>query len=162
MTKKEFLEGMIILSDVYGKDMGERAIGTWYMFFKDDDFAVFKQGVSRVIMKAKYFPSVAEIKEEMHFVTAPALTAEEEWNKVEMAIRRYGYYNSSNAMETLDPTTQRAVKNIGGFSRLCTSDSPYWDRKNFIEAFNQLKKRESNNLLLRPIKAENLLEDSYD
>ncbi len=154
MTRQEFLQGMIILSDVYGKNLDERAVSTWYLFFKDDDFSIFKQAVSRVVVKSRFFPSVADIKDEMRFINVPIMTAEDEWTKVVKAIQRYGFYNAEEAMKSLDPLTQKSVMNIGGFQRLCMSEEGDWDRKNFIKAFNDLKMVNSNLMLLQPIKDE--------
>lgn len=152
MNREEFMKGIRFLNALYQKDMNEESTAVWYSMFKDDDADVFKEAIKRVGMKSNFYPSVATIKNEMRQINAPALNAEDEWLKVTKAIQRFGIYSESEAMQSLEPITQKAVNNIGGFKRLCMSEDGDWDRKNFVSMFKQLVQINEDFLILEPIK----------
>lgn len=152
MTREEFMQGIRYLNGLYQKDMSGESTAVWYSMFKDDDADIFKEAIKRVGMKSQFYPSVAQIKDEMRTLNFPNLNAEDEWVKVVKAIQKFGFYNAAQALNSLEPITQKAVRNIGGFQRLCMSEEGDWDRKNFVSAFNELVRINKDFLILEPIK----------
>lgn len=137
MTKEEFVKAMTYLAIAYNKEYTEEQLNVWYDFFKNENYEEFKQAIKRIIPKKTYIPSIAELKNELTHIKSPILQlkADEEWEKVRSAIRKYGFYRSDEAIESLNPLTARVVNAIGGFQNLCQSTNTDWSRKNFIEMF---------------------------
>ena len=136
MDKKQFVKGLKYLGTAYNKDFTEEQATVWYDFFKDTDYEVFRQAVKRIIPKSKYLPSIAELREEIALLTNPMLQldVDEEWNSVIQAIRKYGSYNSIEALESMKPETREIVKTIGWY-RLCMSENIEFERRTFKELF---------------------------
>ena len=113
----------------------------WSNDFKNDDPKAFETAVERLRLKSKYCPSIAEIKQEIALISNPTLQlkADEEWEKVRNAIRRYGYYQGNEAMKVLNPVTANVVRMLGGWENICQSTNGDWLRKNFIELFETKK-----------------------
>lgn len=140
MNKEEFVKALTFLSLAYNKEFDSEQTSVWYEFFKEEEPNIFKTALKRIIAKNKYLPSIAEIKQEIALIKTPQLQldAEEEWEKVLKAIRKYGYYRETEALETLEPLTKHIVKTIGWY-RLNSSENIQWERKEFIEIFNNKK-----------------------
>lgn len=138
MTKEEFVKGMTFLGIAYNKEFTSEQVSVWYEFFKETNYDVFRQAIKRLIPKKQFIPSIAEINQEIALLKNPVLQlkADEEWEKVRNAIRKYGYYNGDKAMKSLNPTTAAIVRMLGGWERICTSTDGDWLRKNFMELFN--------------------------
>lgn len=149
MTKEQFLKGITFLTIAYNKEFTQEQVAVWYDFFKDEDYEKFRQAVKRIIPKKQFMPSIAELKSEITLISNPVLqmNADEEWDKVLKAIKRFGSYRQDEAMKSLDPYTASIVRQIG-YMRICMSESIQWERKEFIELFNMSKERDEHALLL--------------
>lgn len=139
MTKEEFAKGMKFISLAYDKDMTKNQIEVWYEFFIDVDFKKFRIAVKRIINKTKYFPSIAEIKEELADLemSKQNINPELEWEEVRNAIRNYDIYDGEKAMATLKPLTKQIVLMVGGWYTLCTTEDIKWRKKEFIDLYNR-------------------------
>lgn len=140
MTKEQLLKGLKYLGVAYNKEFTQEQASVWFDMFKDDDYKTFSQAVKRLISTNQFMPSIAEIKKEIALLKTPTLqlNAEDEWEAVLSAIRKYGFYKPQEALETLTPLTKHIVKIIG-WGRLCSSESVQWERKEFIELFKNKK-----------------------
>lgn len=109
----------------------------WLNDFKNDDPEIFKQAIDRLRAKSKYCPSIAEIKSEITKIEVPTLqlNAEEEFEKVRNAIRKFGSYRTTELMNSLEPYTREITRRIG-ISRICMAEDITWIKKEFIEEFN--------------------------
>lgn len=138
MTKEEFVKGMTFLGIAYNKEFTAEQVSVWYEFFKETNYDVFRQAIKRLIPKKQFIPSIAEINQEIALLNNPVLQlkADEEWEKVRTAIRKYGYYRGNEAMKILNPTTASTIRLLGGWERVCQSTDGDWLRKNFMELFN--------------------------
>lgn len=167
MKKEEFVKIMTYMGVLYGKKFNNEELSAWYSFFYDNNVEVFKVAIKNLVEKNKYLPSVSEVKQEMLKIENPSLklNAEDEWLNVLNAIRKYGYYQTEKALESLKPYTKEIVERIG-FQNLCMSENINWERKVFIETFNSCKKNQEYMLIendneksLENKKMENLLLD---
>jgi hypothetical protein len=138
MNKEQFIKGLKYLGIAYNKEFTEEQATVWYDFFKDESYDNFRNAVKRIIPKKQFMPSIAELKQEITLFKNPTLQlkADEEWENVRIAIKKYGYYRGNEAMQSLNPTTARVVRMMGGWENLCMSKDGDWLRKNFIESFN--------------------------
>ena len=149
MTQEQFIKGLKYLGIAYNKEFTQDQATVWYDFFKEEDYEIFRQAVKRIIPQKQFMPSIAELKNEIAMLKTPVLqlNAEEEWDKVLKAVRRYGSYRESEAMESLNAYTRNILRQVG-YMRICMSESIQWERKEFIELFNMSQDRDADSLLL--------------
>ena len=138
MTKKEFLIPMKILTSAFSKETTNEQLSVWYEFVKDETKENFEKAIRRIVTSKKYFPSIAEVREEIALLKNSdlQLDANEEWQEVLKAIRKYDLYDGEKAISTLKPYTQKIVKMIGWY-RICSSQEIIWEKKEFIKLFNE-------------------------
>lgn len=138
MDREQFIKGLKYLGIAYNKEFTEDQATVWYDFFKDENFDDFRNAVKRIIPKKQFMPSIAELKQEISLYKNPVLQLkpDEEWENVRIAIRKYGFYRGDEAMKSLNPTTARVVRMLGGWENICQSTDGDWLRKNFMELFN--------------------------
>ena len=117
MTLKEAtnLVGLAIANfpNMQEKDMRPTA-KLWMQMLSDIPYSIAEKAILRSLSTAKFFPTVAEIREAAVLLTKPEIpTAIEAWGEVMNAIRRYGYYRPNEALASMTPITQSIVKKIG-------------------------------------------------
>ena len=122
MNKEQFTKGITFLAIAYNKEFTEEQVSVWYEFFKDEDYDAFRNAVKRIIPQKQFMPSIAELKEEITTLSNPVLqlNADEEWDAVLKAVRRWGSYREAEAMQSLNPYTANIVRQVG-YSRICQS-----------------------------------------
>ena len=105
----------------------------WYTMLSDLDYRVCLNAVKEHISTNRFAPTIAELREKCTArMTEPIPDAEEAWGLVMRAVRRFGYLQETEAMESLDPLTRGIVKRFG-FGQLCRSENIVADRAHFIK-----------------------------
>lgn len=145
MTKQEFANGMAYLATIYGQDMNSERMSAWYSLFETDSYEEFVNAAKKCALTSKFFPSIAELKEAIAEDAVGMLSADQAWDKVLYAVRRYGWCNADEAMKSLPEPVQLTVNHLGGFARICASEKLEWTRKDFIKAYDANKNREQLN-----------------
>jgi len=145
MDKKEItnLLGLAAANfpNIQGKDLRPTAV-LWEKMLSDMPYDVAENALIRVLATAKFFPTVAEIREAAVINTQPQiLTAGEAYEKVLKAIRNFGSYKEAEALASLDPLTCKATQAIGWRS-LCLSEEPDIIRAQWRKAYEALAQRE--------------------
>ena len=89
----------------------------------------------------KYPPTLAEFKPVVARFRNPSalISSERAWETVTIAVRKYGSYNSEGAFATFSEPIKRAIRNVGGWQKICQTElGREWDflRKNFVDAYN--------------------------
>jgi hypothetical protein len=79
------------------------------------------------------------------------MTAEQAWEIVDRAVRKFGSYNQDKAFATFSDSIQRSVRSVGGWQKICATPlGREWDflRKNFMESYKDFgqDKREQASL----------------
>jgi len=123
-------------------------IKVWTKDFKETNKELFLQAINNIRSKNKFFPSIADIKEEIAKMQVSNIPdGEEEWQEVLKAVRRYGSYGQEDALGSLKPYTAKIVGYIG-YQKICmsTPDEQTWNKKEFIAEYNSLKDKEIINL----------------
>lgn len=142
MTREEFANGMAFMATIYSKDMTAEQVGVWYSFFENDSFEEFQKAVRKLAVSSKYFPSIAELKEAIAEDAVGMLSADQAWDRVLYAIRKFGWCQAEEAMKSLPESVQLTVNHMGGFKRMCESEDLEWRRKDFMKAYEVNKNRE--------------------
>ncbi|AYO30828.1 hypothetical protein D2962_09570 [Biomaibacter acetigenes] len=129
------------------RDMGPTAM-LWFEMLKDVPYKVAEKALFKILATAKYFPTVAEMREAIMEITTPQTeTAAEAWGEVERAIRLYGYYRQAEALASMSPRTAKVVKYMG-WQEICLSEEPGVVRGQFLKMYEQVAEREQKERLL--------------
>jgi hypothetical protein len=125
----------------------EMMIEVWYDFLQYYDYdLVIKVLKKLMITSAEWPPTVGELVKEIKVITTPPedkLNAGEAWALALNAVRRYGYYNSKEAMNFLPEKVRDAVEHFGGFRILCHSDENNgYARSQFIRLYNEITRKD--------------------
>lgn len=157
IDRKIIVEAISLLKITYPnslKDLGEAdlkmMIDVWYNDFKDVSKEEFKKAIQDIRYTSKFFPSIADIKEEIARIkTNDIPEAEDEWQEVLNTVRQFGSYREQEALQDLKPYTSKIVRYIG-YQRICAStpDEQTWNKKEFIGEYNALKDKVRNDLQL--------------
>lgn len=150
MNKEKFVGILSGAGKLYGKELDKETMEMWLSFFKDNTMEEFKQAMNEHIKTSRYFPTVADIKERIAAnQVADMPKAEDEWNKIINLIHKYGSYQMDKALKEMSDYTRYIVSHIG-YIRICNSDSDeqIWNKKTFIEEYNDLKDKKIEMLQL--------------
>jgi hypothetical protein len=120
----------------------------WAQSFSDTTFEIVLNAVQQHIMKSTYPPTIAEIRLAVVEMTNPnkPKTAQEAWEDVILAIKRFGYYQQDKAFETLEERTKRAVRVIG-WQNICQSESIGIERANFVKFYDSYNEDAQDNYI---------------
>lgn len=148
MTKEDFIKGIKFLELSYGKDFTEEQVEVWYQMLGEYSVEEFSKATQDLVKTEKYLPSIAHITKAIaKQKTAGIADAEDEWKEVINSIHTFGYYRQKQALESLKPYTRKIINYIG-YERICmaTPEEQVWNKKNFIEEYNTLKDKITENL----------------
>lgn len=125
MELNETLQLMAVLSAAYPAfyakqttDEKQAVVKVWHTMLKDIPYAVANTAVYKLIAERRegFPPSIGEFREQCVDVIRPQtekLDHSQAWGEVEQAIRRYGSYRESEAIESFSSKTKNIVQAIG-------------------------------------------------
>lgn len=118
-----------------------QAMDLWYMELRDIPAEAIMAALRKWISTEKWPPSIAEIRELCSEVQEGKLPDwGESWAEVAHAIRRFGWARPEEALASMSPTTQAAVKRIG-WMELCQSENPETIRAQYRQIYEIVSKR---------------------
>jgi hypothetical protein len=131
------------------------SMNIWYMMLSDIDYQICQNAVLELISTLKFPPTIAEIREKCSMLTSlPVKDWGEAWEEVLMAIRRFGYPQELEAMNSLDDLTRKCVKRIS-YQNICMSDNISADRANFRMIYEtEAQRKRTDNQLPLSLKTE--------
>ena len=145
MDRKEFATFAMALKTYYPRETllpNQPAMELWFRELEDIPYKVAEAALRKWVATNKWSPSIAEIRELTTTIQyGEQLTWGEAWEKVMKAIRRYGSYGKTEALDSLDPLTRKCVENIG-YLDLCMSENIMVERAHFQKIFEIYSKRE--------------------
>ena len=152
MKRSEVIQLITLCSANYRnwpEDGKEKAtVELWETMLEDINFEMGKVAIKKHMAESVFPPTVADIRSKIaDITTSDKLTAMEAWGTVNESIRRYGSYREKEAMEMLDPLTQKVVKLLG-FRNLCMSENEMADRAHFTKAYDTLVLRDRTEALM--------------
>jgi len=160
MDKKEFALFAAALKTYYPKEQllpNTQSMELWFRQLQDIPYQVAELALNKWVATNKWSPSIAEIREQ-----AAAIKCGEKplwsdgWEEVIRAIKSYGSYRETEALQSMTETTRQAVKRLG-FRNLCMSENIMADRANFRMIFEQIADREHETKQL-PVQLTDLFE----
>lgn len=152
MKRSEIIQLITLCSANYRnwpEDGKESAVvELWETMLEDIGFEHGKLAVHKHMSESVYPPTVADIRAKISDISAPqGLTAIEAWGSVIKSIQQFGSYREKEAIESLEPITQKVVRNIG-FRTLCMSENEMADRAHFTKAYDVYVSRERSESLM--------------
>jgi hypothetical protein len=153
MTQKEIanLVGLATANfpNMQDKDMRPTA-NLWLKLLGDIPYEIAENALLKVLSTAKYFPTVAEIREAaISLTTQETPSAIEGWGELMVAVRRHGYYGAEAALDSLSPITRKVAEMIG-WAEICHCEEIDVLRGQFRMAYEQYAKREKEAQVLLP------------
>lgn len=144
MDKKEFATFAAALKTYYPKETllpNAQAIELWFRQLQDIDYNIAELVLNKWVATNKWSPSIADIREQAAAITTQtAKDWGDAWQEVLKAVRAYGMYAESEALESLDDTTRQVVKRLG-FNNICMSENISVERANFRMIYEQIESR---------------------
>ena len=118
-----------------------QAMELWFKQLNDIPYQIAEAALNKWVTTNKWSPTIADIRETATVVKCGEIPDwGEGWEKVLMAIRKYGMYQAAEAMNSLDGITKRCVERLG-FQNICLSENINQDRANFRMIYEQLAAR---------------------
>ena len=112
------------------------SVKIWYRLLQDMPYELANVAIQRHMATNKFPPTPAEIRQAaVQTVEAPQGWADG-WEQFRRAVRRYGYYQQEEAMNSMDEITRKTVRRLG-WKELCESENIMQDRANFRMAYEQ-------------------------
>ncbi len=151
MTKQE-IGALLALATANFPSMQEKDMrptaNLWSEMLSDIPFDIAKAALIKVLATARFWPTVAEIREAAAEIINPQLPSPiEAWGEVVQAIKIYGLYRQEEGLNSLSPITKRVVQNIG-WREICLCEQPDIIRGQFRMAYEQYAKREKEEAVL--------------
>ncbi len=120
----------------------------WAKMLADVPYSVGEQALMYVLTTARFFPTVAEIREAVVKVTTPcALSPAEAWGEVELAIRCHGSYGEADAMRVMPPGVAVVARQMG-WRDICVSENIDVVRGQFLRMYEIQQRREQERAML--------------
>ena len=130
--------------------MSEERIAVYVSVLEDIDPELLQAAVRHCIATLRFFPKPAEIRGAAFDLRARSEGLPDPmaaWGEVVSEISRVGSYGSPRFSCELIAT---AVRQVGGFQRLCLSENMASDRARFVEAYTQLQARHETDARMLP------------
>lgn len=161
MTQAEFGNIAAALRHYYPSENilpSRESMVLWYEMLQDLDYQVVSAGLKKWVATNKYSPRIADIRAMAVSVKlGDRLGWEEAWEAVLKSIQRYGYYREEEALASLDETTKRAVRAMGGFKSLCESENQMADRAQFRDIYTNMAARKTKDDQI-PLPLKNIIQ----
>lgn len=144
MTRTEFAKITAAIKAYYPQANilpNEAAAELWFRQLADIPYETAVVALNKWVSVNKWPPSIADIREAALDVSTDAIPDwSEAWETVLNAIRRFGPYRQTEAMESLDDMTRTVVRRLG-FMTLCSSENVAADRANFRTIYQMAAER---------------------
>lgn len=117
------------------------AFNIWFSLLGDLDYKLLSAAIQKYMLTNKFPPTIADLRElatNIHCGVVPDWG--EGWEQVLKAIRKFGSYRETEALETMDHLTRTCVERLG-FRNICMSENINLDRANFRMIYEQLADR---------------------
>ena len=146
MTEKEAAGLMAALKAAYPRqEIAAPTIKLYARMLGDIDPTEGKEAVQRLIASSRFFPTVAEIREEVFRAHTEGLPEPEvAWRYVLEAIGKFGAYGSPSFEGEAMNEAIRAV----GWRDICLSESVASSRARFVDAYRVCRERQTRRLQL--------------
>ena len=138
MNKREFSVLAATMEEYYGKNQitkSDTSMDIWFSLIGDIPFEDCKNAVTQLMATSNFFPSAAEIRKLCSQMEHPEIPGiDDAWGMVLKAVRRYGYMQEAEALESLPEPCRTVVRNIG-WQNICRSENIMTERAFFRDSY---------------------------
>lgn len=153
MTPQEFNHIVVAIKAYYQKEnilTDDHTIELWYQALKDIAYQPMSIALHKWVETERWSPTIADLRRLSFEVQNPGIpTWDEAWENVLHALSRYGYYNATEGLDSLDEMTRTVVRRIG-WTTLCTSEQIGIERAAFRDIYNSLLAKTKENGQIAP------------
>ena len=149
MTRAETAKILAVLAASYPKfEVDDLKVRVWHEMLGDLDYVTANMAAKKLILENTFAPSIAEVRKAAKEILNPdGMTAAEAWGEVERAVRTYGYYRETEALESMSPSVAKVVEYIG-WQNICLNEEPGVIRGQFLKMYQQVRERDRREMLL--------------
>lgn len=161
MNKQEFGLFAAALKTYYPREAllpNNQAMELWYKQLSDIPYHIAEMSLNKWVATNKWSPSIADIREMAVTIKSGEKPQwSDGWEEVLKAIRCFGSYRETEALESMSELTRLSVRRLG-FKNLCMSENIMADRANFRMIYEQMADRDYNAKRL-PVNLVTMIED---
>ena len=149
MNKKQSLQAMALLETAYpGFNVPKVTAELYIDYLQTIDLETAKQAIRRVIQTSKFFPTIAEIRENVVKVSPQLLPqSDQAWLEVMQQLSDAGYYKQP---KWSCDAVKDAVKAIG-WTTLCRSENIAIERAHFLKIYDGISNRYKDDQVNREV-----------
>lgn len=149
------IEALMLLATAYphAPELSDETTQLYVRMLADIPPPVLEVAVAQHVASSKFFPTVAELREQAVALASEAgsaPSAAEAWGEVVRAVGSVGYYGKP---EFSHPRVSRAVECVG-WQAICLSETPGVERAHFLRVYEQLDERAKSDARLLPASRE--------
>lgn len=139
MTKGESMKLLAMLRAAWPRqEVGADTAEVYAEMLKDIPFDEASAAVRRIVQTSKWFPAIAEIREQVAESRSALDPPELAWGQVQAAISKIGAYHQPLFS---NPAIQRAVKALG-WRQICLDENLSATRARFIDAYRAARSQQ--------------------
>lgn len=145
MTEREALTLVAALQGAYPRpELTPKTVKIYAEILLPLDYAAARSAVERLLLTAKFLPTIAEIRDSLTANAAPEWpTPGDAWARVMHLIRKVGSYGTLPTQTPFDRMVKRCIEGIGGWAYLCEeTENVMADRAHFLRVYEQNVARE--------------------
>lgn len=139
MSKKGVAQALAVLTAGYQREMTDATIALYVQHLDDIDDRVLSKAVDELLVRSKFFPSIADIRERCALVvlgdTLPP-DVSVAWGEVWKAVTSEGRFYRP---QWSHPMIGLALEEVGGYYEVCMSSFPDQLRSRFVKAFVRMR-----------------------
>jgi len=125
---KEFIDIMNILGAAFNRKMNELLYKAYWQSLRDIDIGSFKRSAESVLKTSRFFPTIADLRNEPSAKDRALLA----WEAVIKGVQLYGYYES---VKFQDPIIHSVIRAMGGWKMVSASELNNYDQKTFCDFY---------------------------
>ena len=133
MTSEEFSKFAMGLKTYFPRDAllpNAQAMELWYRQLADIPYEIAEAVLNKWVATNKWSPTIADIREmATEMKTGTSIEWGEAWESVMKAVRKFGYYQKTEALDSLDDVTRRCVERVG-WTEICMTENVSVERAN--------------------------------
>lgn len=137
------------------KNINQKTCEVWLRMLQDIPIDILLLALQKHIVKSKYPPTIAELRDEAISILDNSIDFDEAWEIVIKAIRAFGYMRKKDALANMPKEVAEAVEAFG-WQDLCMSENIAVDRGQFRKAYEIRKLRNKNNALMPTLLSNNI------
>lgn len=143
LTKEQFAVLVKAMKAVYVSDNfipDKAAFEIWFTLLQDIQYQNLNIAIKTYMATKTFPPTIADLRQICFNTVTDIKDYGSAWESVMKAIKFYGSYRETEALDSLDELTRECVKRLG-FREICLSENIVADRANFRQIYESLEKR---------------------